>query len=1307
MSTDALACPGMEYLQHLREHLWYRRDYGQASVMVGAGFSRNAERLKSTTPDFPLWNQLASKIAADLQPVTNASGQKRANAPSGDEALRLASEYEATYGRTALDDRLLGSIPDAEYYPGHLHRLLLSLPWSDVFTTNYDTLLERTLPDVYERKYDLVVTVADIPNRMKPRIVKLHGSFPSHRPFIVTEEDYRTYPTQSAPFINLVQQSMMENTLCLLGFSGDDPNFLSWLGWVHDNLGSATPPVYLCGVLDLPITRRRLLEKRGVLPVDLGPLFPASSWPDANNRHAKATEWLLLSLFEGEPPQAKSWPHPSGRRRYPASEGLPELLPGPPELPAPGKIRPDPDDLSLDGLQQLAVVWRETRLRYPGWVVTPQEHRKSVWDYTDAWIDPVLKSAGDASPPTDLALLFELNWRMEATLQPIFDEWAERMIPIIERYNPYPEVVTLDQAIITPHHSEWSDLDWKAIADHWVQLSFAIVRQARESQSGERFWTWMNRLAAVKKRYAEWDLRWSYEECLYHLFRLDAESVKGALSNWPDGGGDPFWEVRRASLLAEIGELEEARVAAATALDDIRHQITLYALDFETLSREAWAMVLLHSTESIFEQTWRSAREENRRRWRELEVHRCTPWSEVRELESHLAYAPGSGTPAETVTASFDPGFETRTYQSGGSEIETLRPALSMLRLFEEGGLPMTHGDTTFCHRAVVEAAKRIYHVSPGWSTVAFLRIADAKALNGWFDRVRVACMPAERVSWLFEQLIASLTQGTKQLVDSSGSITIPSLSFARRQTTVAADLLSRLAFRLSEVQLADALEMSLQLYRLPVFRQKAILHGAVGKLMKRVLYAVPESLLRQKLETLVQLPLADEEHFEVATANWWPEPFDYIGSVQLTNPPADVSANWASAIDKLTSAAQTGTSELRQRAVVRLAKLHWMGALTDGQKRAFRKALWARTDPHSGLPIETTLPAPAFLRLAEPDLDTVKGLVRRWLLDADFPEIVKRGQTSDGKATKSVSSSAPSDAYIEDLISVTIPHVLGPPSDSDRTDCIVWTPEEAATLLRSAIGWWDREKGELSTAQGLQFFGLSRRVREGLSRLPDVLSLVVFPRLTGPDKQLRSEALRLLTELGGAGIPAESAWPMALPLDRELSDEVAMKLRVGLGAIEENRVRASIQGTIRWMYGHETSALPAPPSDLLNEIISRIIYRKQPALVTALLYMEETIRLLPRSLDDDRIGNLCIALDYLIVDTAIPGEEERRNLQHATASVPVPQRPRLRAQAAKLAYTLHENLRVQDAKIPDALIRWQQACTNDPLPEVRRAWPK
>ncbi len=59
------------------------------------------------------------------------------------------------------------------------------------FTTNYDTLLERTRLKAHEIRHDVVQTPEDIARSEKPRIIKLHGSFPSHRPFIFTAEDYR------------------------------------------------------------------------------------------------------------------------------------------------------------------------------------------------------------------------------------------------------------------------------------------------------------------------------------------------------------------------------------------------------------------------------------------------------------------------------------------------------------------------------------------------------------------------------------------------------------------------------------------------------------------------------------------------------------------------------------------------------------------------------------------------------------------------------------------------------------------------------------------------------------------------------------------------------------------------------------------------------------------------------------------------------------------------------------------------------------------------------------------------------------
>jgi hypothetical protein len=186
-------------------------------------------------------------------------------------------------------------VPDEDYEPGDNHRRQLRLPWRDVFTTNWDTLLERTRRFVADWACGLVQTATEIPSAPRPRIDKLHGSFPAHVPFIFTEEDYRTYPRRFSPFVNTVQQAMMETVFLMIGFSGDDPNFLRWSGWVRDNLGDSAPKVYLAGWLDLSAHRRRMLEARNVVPIDLASHPRAVSWPE-HLRHQYAAEWLLHSL---------------------------------------------------------------------------------------------------------------------------------------------------------------------------------------------------------------------------------------------------------------------------------------------------------------------------------------------------------------------------------------------------------------------------------------------------------------------------------------------------------------------------------------------------------------------------------------------------------------------------------------------------------------------------------------------------------------------------------------------------------------------------------------------------------------------------------------------------------------------------------------------------------------------------------------------------------------------------------------------------------------------------------------------------
>jgi hypothetical protein len=327
--------PDRPHFEQLRRELWRGRRFGHATVMIGSGFSRNAERLPSAQREFPLWRTLAEELFNRLYPtalsMTPAQEQQRRETLLSASSTRLAQEFATEFGRQALDDLLLTMIPDMAYRPGRLHALLLELPWADVFTTNYDTLLERTrLTDIY---YEVVHTAADLPCKRAPRIFKLHGSFPSQRPFIITEDDFRTYPRIFAPLVNSVQQAMLEQCVLLLGFSGDDPNFLYWSGWVRDQLAEHTPKIYLAGVLNFTESQKRLLRDRHIIPIDLTRVVPRSPGESSDSHHARATEWFLLSLKNGQPPDPLVWPD-SSIRVIEAPSYLPPLLASPYGSPA-------------------------------------------------------------------------------------------------------------------------------------------------------------------------------------------------------------------------------------------------------------------------------------------------------------------------------------------------------------------------------------------------------------------------------------------------------------------------------------------------------------------------------------------------------------------------------------------------------------------------------------------------------------------------------------------------------------------------------------------------------------------------------------------------------------------------------------------------------------------------------------------------------------------------------------------------------------------------------------------------------------
>ncbi|MCY3841217.1 MAG: SIR2 family protein [Gammaproteobacteria bacterium] len=631
------------YLDEIADRLW---SYS-AVVMVGAGFSYNAEPVGPVSEPFPSWEMLGDIFYRKLH-----------GRPPGEEArylslLKLAEQVQAAFGRPALDRMLRHAIPDLRYEPSRLHSDLLRLPWQDVFTTNYDTLLERARASVTFSHYDVVATTEDLLYAKAPRIVKLHGSFPSP-PFVITEEDYRRYPGDYAPFVNTVRQSLLEKTLCLVGFSGDDPNFLRWIGWLRDQVGMETAPkIFLIGVFDaMSEADRKLLNGRGIVPLDLSGF---SSDPGRALGH-------FLVYLEERRTRALEWPSDSGDAPLWA-EGSDH-----------GKYR------------EAAVEWRRQRSRYPGWVVVPEDRRRSLWLHTQDWLSTVSQMSSDErdtlETPLDLDVAFELAWRLDRCLFPLTGELATLLEDVAEKYG--------DATAPLLEKSHWSK---SGVFEAVANIRLWLLRHYREEGLEEK-WEQVRRAIdeSAERLLPEHKARLRLEEALQALYRFDPAEGKRLVVEWQSNENLPFWEAKRAAVMAELGEAEAARSILESSLSAIRAQQSLNPVgeDYTLVSQESLVMLLPWAVENGMvasepDSGASNILDELSDRWNELTRHKCDPRREIESFTARLRHDPAARR-EETTSHEFDLGLVSRTIHFGYDEEAVA--AYGLLRLYEDIGMP-------------------------------------------------------------------------------------------------------------------------------------------------------------------------------------------------------------------------------------------------------------------------------------------------------------------------------------------------------------------------------------------------------------------------------------------------------------------------------------------------------------------------------------------------------------------------------------------------------------------------------------------
>ena len=463
---------------------------GKASVMVGAGFSKNAQQMEFAT--MKDWKELTKAFYDQL-----FVGESNSKEEYLYESLKLAQMYECSFGRNALDALIQSALPNETTTPGKLHHELMQLNWKDVFTTNYDTLLERAALGT-DRTYQVVTNKETLLYANSPRIIKLHGSFPNIRPYIITEEDFRTYPQKYPEFVNTVRQALMESLFCLIGFSGDDPNFLQWMGWLRDVMGNQMSPAYLITYEPhLHKSQIDLFKGRGIEIINMATIKDGISY-------SEGLEFVMKFLSKE-----------STKRWSPYIEF--------------GKIDKKED------VEAATKKMQSVRKSYPHYLYLPKEYHD---DFEQSLIRYNINTSvlEQLSQSQKIQFIYETIWRYEVSMTPILVPWLLEEIDSLafsEEDCDKKDIWSLNEIRLTM----LSLLRIWGLPTHYDKLTEILFKQALTKEQNHRF---------------------IYEQCIHELGLLEYDKVDELLQIWDVDGTDIRSALWKSVALSEIGKDNEA-----------------------------------------------------------------------------------------------------------------------------------------------------------------------------------------------------------------------------------------------------------------------------------------------------------------------------------------------------------------------------------------------------------------------------------------------------------------------------------------------------------------------------------------------------------------------------------------------------------------------------------------------------------------------------------------------------------------------------------------------------------------------------
>lgn len=782
-----------EYLERIAERIWD----GHASVLVGAGFSKNAQ-LVSGGVSPANWDELGDLF---FEKTRNHRPNEKEVAYAN--VLRLAEDVENVCGRDELIGLIRDAINDDKLEPSDVHMRLLALPWKDVYTTNYDTLLERSVSRLNEqgrRVYSIIRNDASFGLETPPFLIKLHGDIKDPASIIITEENYRTYSIEHQAMINYIRNSIMLDTMVLIGFSGNDPNFLQWLGWVKDVLRENQRKVYLLSVDEVSDAAKISFEKKNVIVVDLRECAGMNSSPSENVSAAIGFLESYIQQREQERAQYRNSALAWGRT--------------------------SPRDESIEQFYERL---KEEREAYPGWLIMPRENREyraSLGSYSLPQ-----DKLGQLSRRDQILFLDEFNWHIEKSLYPIENRWESTYLSVLKQHQPFLE------------HSQ------NDICIAWTDLKLALLRMYR--QEG-----WIEKWKSVREELVLWQekfpdeqrCRFCYEQALWAVYQNDFSLLDNVLANWEESPTDPYWDIRRGALWAEYLSFEKGKVITKNAFKAICNKLDASKDEAESFY---WASRKVHAHavwNSMVQASFSGERGESvvaRQTWSELKPYEDI-WYEREFFDSHVR-AIEDALRVKSKVASFQLGHSrTTTNLSGNSK--DYRIAYAYFLYYEETGFPIHLPFLISVEKKTLEKALSVMgYCSPSIAENWLMRAGDSKLVSAIFSRRFLERTRFEDVNCLYNKYLTCF----KNLLRAETGETLPSWVLVCR--SVIPEILSRLCMKASyesRIRTWDYLEALFQ-------NKVSIYYDGLDSLVSSLVSSFSYTEIKELIPRLVAMPIA------------------------------------------------------------------------------------------------------------------------------------------------------------------------------------------------------------------------------------------------------------------------------------------------------------------------------------------------------------------------------------------------------------------------------------------------------------------